>query len=189
VRSDTLALLVAAGLAAGCAELLPKAHTELNTRWHSFAEARTAIERIVPNRTTVAELRAEGIDPYVSANVQVLNYSDIVLRFPIGGSVAPERLDPGLRRCLEAGKACTGYSISVRDIRHDRVGDFWLDALNFRRVVESTGWSFNALILMVDDRVVYTLHGGQPAIHEIETMRQPLGPLQGWGDALPGLMR
>ena len=189
MRSGTLALFVAAGLLAGCADLLPKARSDLTGKWGSYDQARIAIERIVPYRTTLGDLRAEGIDPYTSANVQVLTYSDIVLRFPVGGSIAPERLDRGLRECLESGKACSGYSIAVHDIKRERIGDFWLDALNFRRIVEVSGWSFNALILAVDDRVVYTLHGGQPVVHEYETTKQPLGPLQGWGDMLPGLAR
>jgi hypothetical protein len=89
VRSGTLAVFVAAGLVAGCAELLPKAHSEL-TRWHGFAEVQTGIERIVP----------------------------------------PERLDRGLGECLESAKACTGCSIAVNDIRRERIGDLWLEALN-----------------------------------------------------------
>jgi hypothetical protein len=189
VRAGTVALLVAAGLLAGCAELLPKARTEVGTKWNSFEEARAAIERMVPYKTTIQDLRAEGIDPFASPNVQVLNYSDIVLRFPMGGSVAPERLDPGLRECLESGKACNGFLISVGDIKRDRVGNFWLDALNFHRTVQVSGWSFTALILVVNDRVVYTLHGGRPVVNETESTRQPLGPLQGWGDYVPGLLR
>ena len=30
---------------------------------------------------------------------------------------------------------------------------------------------------------------GQPMIREQEMTRQPLGPLQGWGEALPGIVR
>jgi hypothetical protein len=30
--------------------------------------------------------------------------------------------------------------------------------------------------------VVYAVYGGQPTIHEVEVERNPLGPLQGWGD-------
>jgi hypothetical protein len=56
-------------------------------------------------------------------------------------------------------------------------------------VVDVHGWSFHALILAVDGRVVYVLHGGEPIIKEQETNKQPLGPLQGWGDAIPGYLR
>jgi hypothetical protein len=58
------------------------------------------------------------------------------------------------------------------------------DTLGFKRVVETTGWQFNALILLVGDRVVYTLYGGQPNLHKQEVTRQPLGPVQNIGDAV-----
>lgn len=184
------AALAAACLAlAACAELLPKARTEVTSGWTSFEEAKATIARIVPYRTRAADLKAMGIDAYASANVRLLNYSDILLRFPLAGSPSLDRLDPGLRECLGAGNACEGFAISASDIRRDRTGDFWLDALNFRRTVDVTGWTFNALVLLVDGRVVYVIHGGQPRIREQETTRQPLGPLQGWGDMLPGAIR
>lgn len=49
------------------------------------------------------------------------------------------------------------------------------------RETDVTGSSFNALVLFVDDLVVYTLHGGQPRVHDKEVTKNPLGPLQGWG--------
>ena len=170
-------------LAAACSDLLPRVESEISSPWSSFEQARAAIEAIEPGRTNARELRAHGIDPYTSTNVQLLSYSDVLLRFPNAGSAG--ELDEGLRRCLRAGKACTGYSINARDTRRDRVGSFWQDALGFKRVVEVTGWTFNALVLLVDDRVVYTLYGGQPNLREQEVTRQPLGPVQNVGDALP----
>lgn len=184
-----LGCLAAAVALAGCAELLPKAETVVSNPWHSYEQAKAAIERIVPYQTTTLELKEGGFDPFVTQNVQLLNYSDIVLRFPISGSMPMDRLDRGLRECLEAGGKCTGYSVSVREVKHDRVGNFWLDALQFRRVVDITGWSFNAIVLAVDERVVYAIHGGQPALREKETNIQPLGIFQGWGDMLPGALR
>jgi hypothetical protein len=152
--------------------------------WHSFDEAKSAIERIEPNRTNTADLRASGIDPYEGPNVQLLSYSDILLRFPMGANFANGPVDRGLHECLGAGKSCTGYSISVREMKHDRTGSFWLDALGFKRVVDTTGWQFNALILLVGDRVVYTLYSGQPQVREHEVTRHPLGPIQNIGDAV-----
>lgn len=178
-------LIAAAGLLAGCAQLLPKSQTEVSSPWRSFDEAKSAIERIEPDKTTAGDLRALGIDPYTAPNIQLLSYSDILLRFPVSGTLAQERLDRGLRECLEAGKTCTGYAITARGTTRDRVGNFWQDALGFKRVVEISGWSFNALVLMVGDRVVYTLYGGQPMLREQEVTRKPLGPVQDWGNALP----
>jgi hypothetical protein len=183
--ASTAALLAACGWLAGCAALLPASESAVRSPWRTFDEARTAIERIDSERTTLAELRSAGIDPYASPNIQLLSYSDILLRFPLGGNAASGRLDRGLRECLEVGKACTGYSINVREVKRDHTGPFWLDALGFKRVVETTGWQFNALILMVGDRVVYTLYSGQPRLHEHEVTRHPLGPLQNFGESIP----
>lgn len=180
-----LTTLLAAGLAvAGCASLLPTSQAEVSSPWRSFEEARAAIDRIEPDRTTTADLRAAGIDPYVSRNVQLLSYSDVLLRFPLNAGSSNVQLDHGLRACLEAGKSCTGYALNVREVKKDHTGSFWQDTLGFKRVVETTGWQFNALILLVGDRVVYSLYGGQPNLHEQEVSRHPLGPVQSIGDAV-----
>jgi hypothetical protein len=183
VPSRAAACAVAAALLSGCAQLLPTSRTEVSSPWTGFEQARDAIESIAPDRTTTADLRRLGIDPYASPNVQLLTHSDIALRFPVGTRL--EHLDDGLRRCLEAGKACTGYYVNVREVRRDRVGGFWKDAFGFKRVVEVTGWTFNALVLLVGDRAVYTLYGGQPRLQEQEVTRQPLGPAQNFGESVP----
>lgn len=174
----------AAGVAA-CSTLLPNAQSQVASPWKSFEEAKGAIEAIAPGSTTVGELKGRGIDPYTSPNVQLLSYSDILLRFPMNGGRGSEGLDRGLRECLDAGKACSGYAISVQDIKRDRTGPFWPDALGFRRVTDVSGWTFNALILVIGERVVYTLYGGQPMVRQQEVSRQPLGPVQNLGDAIP----
>ena len=187
-RPAWAAMLAAAALAAGCSGLLPKSHAEVRSAWNSFDEAREAIERIAPGRSTSADLERAGIDPYASPNVQLLTFSDIALRFPL--NVLPAgAADAGLRECFAAGRGCTGYSINVREVKRDRVGPFWQDALGFRRVTDVTGWSFNALVLLVDDRVVYTLYGGQPNLREQEVTRQPLGPVQNFGDSVGNLVK
>lgn len=176
-------------LVAGCAALLPTSREQVVSPWGSFAEAEAAIEKIVPYETRRGDLGKLGISPHDNPNVTLLTYSDVALRFPIGNAVPADRLARGIRECLAAGDACTGLAIAVRQIRRDRKGNFWLDALNFRRETEVTGWSFNALLLLVDDLVVFKSHGGQPVIEERESSRQPLGPFQGWGETLPSLVR
>lgn len=183
------AVLAAAAALSACTALLPTGQEQVHSPWHNFAEARDAIDRIAPDKTTVAELQAVGIDPYVSPNVQLLSYSDILLRFPLTMSNGHDHLDPGLHRCLDSGKSCTGYAIAIRETHRDRTGNFWVDTFGFKRVTDVTGWSFNALILMVDGKVVYTLYSGQPQLREQEVTRQPLGPLQGIGDAAANLIK
>ncbi len=177
-RATIRAAAFAAAWLAGCAELLPSSQDVVHGKWDSFDEAKAAVESIEPHRTTLADLRASGLDPYENPNVELLNYSDILRRFPMAG--AHKQLDPGLRECLEAGKACTGYAIDIKWADQKRVGNFFLDFLSFRRETESTGWTFNALVLLVGDEVVYSLYGGKPSIAETSKTIEPLGPVQNW---------
>lgn len=181
-------LLLALAALSGCSGLLPRSDIATQQTWTDYDSAEAAIEKIVPMQSMRAELAADGIDPRTNAAVTILSFSDVVQRFGVAG-IKQEELDPGIRMCLTAGKACTGYSILVRRTDQKRIGNFWLDSFNFRRETDITGWSFNALVLFVDDQVVYTLHGGQPRVHEKEVTRNPLGPLQGWGQQVgPRLM-
>lgn len=179
-RSIVLCAL-AAGLA-GCTALLPKSQAETEAIWRSFDEARIAIEKIEAYKTTREDLRSVGIGTPGDPTITLLSHVDIAVRFPIGGVLREQDVDPGIRDCLRSGKACNAYLINLRRTNRDRIGNFWLDALRFRREVNITGWSFNALVIFVNDLAVYAVYGGQPAIHELEVERNPLGPLQGWGD-------
>jgi hypothetical protein len=178
------ATLLAGVALAGCTSLLPRADLATQQAWGNFEEARAAIEAIVPQKSTRAELSSAGIDPLQSASVTILGLPDVMQRFTIGTAVDGQQLDPGIRECLAAGNACTGYSIFVRRNDRKRIGNFWLDTFNFRRETDVTGWTFNALILFVGETVVYTVHGGQPRIHEKEVSRNPLGPLQSIGEGV-----
>lgn len=183
----TLRAALAAGLAialAGCQALLPSATSRTPFGWASYEDAARALEKIVPYKTRRPELQALGFDSMDNPAVTILNFADIAQRFPATAALSSDELDQGLRDCLKAGRRCTGYAINVRQVRRKRIGSFWLDTFNFRRQSETTGWSFNALIVLVDDVVVYALSGGQPAIREYETVRNPLGPLQSLGDAI-----
>jgi hypothetical protein len=179
------ALALALALAAnGCSSLLPDARDDTQVSWRTFDEARDAIEAIEPFRTTRAELAAAGIDPARNASVTLLGYPDIVQRFASGSAVLPQQLDPGVYMCLASGKSCTGYAIAVKRIRRERIGNFWADSFGFRRETLITGWTFTATVLFVGDQAVFAVHGGQPNMRDTQVTRNPLGPLQGWGDAI-----
>ncbi len=174
---------------AACQALLPESKVETPVEWNSFEQARDTVSAFKPFVTRRDEVASRGIDPYLNPAVSLLAYADIVQRFSAGNALRPEEYDPGIRRCLAAGERCSAYSIHARRIKRERIGNFWLDSLNFRREVETTGWSFSALVILVDDLVVYTTYSGQPSIRDYERTRNPLGPLQGWGDALPAVVR
>jgi hypothetical protein len=180
LRAFALTVLVA--LVASCSALLPKSKAETEAIFRSYDDARTAVEAIQPYKTTRADLKAAGIGTERDPTITYLSHVDIAVRFPIGGVLREDDVDPGIRDCLKAGKACNAYLINIRRTNRDRTGNFWLDAFRFKREVDVTGWTFNALIIFVNDTAVYAVYGGQPTIHESEVERNPLGPLQGWGD-------
>ena len=59
-----------------------------------------------------------------------------------------------------------------------------LDLLNFKRKTLSTGWQFDALLLINEGLVVYKIWGGTPNISELKNSKNPLGPLQGVSGAV-----
>ena len=171
----TLATL--ATLATGCSSLLPKSRSETEAPWKTFEEVKRTFDSIEPGRTTLQELKQLGYDPYVNPNVTVLNYSDVLSKYA-PNAVRDEYLEPGVRECLKTQTRCNAYALDHRQIRRDRVGNFFLDIINYERRTEITGWRFGAVIVVVDDRVVHKSWSGVPAIREVEENRNPLGPLQ-----------
>jgi hypothetical protein len=187
-RLPRVIVLALAVTLAGCSTLLPVASDATRVPWERFDDARTAIERLEPYRSHRDELLSDGFDPYQNPSVTILSWPDLLQRFANVHALKGSELDHGLQQCLLAGNRCSGLSINVRKIRRERKGNFWLDSLAFRREVSVTGWTFNALIVFVDDVVVYRVFGGQPKLEEFSITRNPLGPIQGWGDAIGASM-
>jgi hypothetical protein len=91
-------------------------------------------------------------------------------------------LEDSVRDCLAVKNACKGYEFIQISMNRKRYGSFLADFFNFVRKTHITGWRFNGVILINDERVVYKLVGGQPSIEEREEARNPLGPFQGSGE-------
>ena len=181
IRSACLLSLVL--LLVGCSSMLPRAHSE-SSPFTNFDEARQAIEGLVPMHSDVAAMTRLGITPVQQPNTLILTHADIVRRFVPSSLLKREDLDPGVLACLEARDACRGWEITAARIKKERTGNFWADFANFSRRSETTGWRFNALILLINDVVVYRAWGGQPRVNDIEVQTNPLGPLQDIGPTL-----
>lgn len=184
LRGARIAVVMSACLLSACASLLPQTDNVTATPWRSFEDAKAAYDKVVPYKTTKAELHDLGIDPYDDPNVSILSYADIIRRFSIT-SLDPNIVDPGLVSCIKWRDACFGYQIEAKKVNRDRTGSFLLDFLNFKRTTETTGWRFESLLILVQDRVVHKVWAGQPTINETEVVKNPLGPFQGSG---PGLV-
>lgn len=178
-----LLLILSLGLGlAGCSSLLPRGQSVVEGPWESYAEAQQAFDQIIAYRTTYADLKALKLDPHSYPNITILSYSDVLRRFVPSPSINADDLDTGVRDCITAKTVCRGLEIDQRSIKRKRLGNFWVDFLNFKRHTDVTGWRFNGVLLIKGDVVVYKLVGGQPIIHELEESRNPLGPLQGVGE-------
>lgn len=178
-----LACCVLAGLISGCSALLPHGESKVVSDWSTFDEAMAAFDAVVPYQTSEPDLEQLGFSPKRQANVQILNHADIAERFLLV-SLNGSQLPPGLRDCMDRGGDCYAYEVKRRITRDRRYGNFFADFLNFKRKSVTRGWEFNALIVLIEDTVVYKLWSGTPDIHEYRDKTNPLGPLQGVGPAL-----
>lgn len=172
-------------LAGGCASWLPEAHTD-TTPFKSYDQAQAALLALVPMQSTRADMERNGFFPGKHPNTTILTHADVVRRFVPGSLLRREDLDPGVVTCLEARDACSGLEILGTKIDRLRKGSFWADFFNFQRRTETTGWRFTALVLFVNDTVVYRSWSGQPRVNEVELTRNPLGPFQDIGPAAAG---
>jgi hypothetical protein len=168
----------------GCSSLLPHSKLQVLTPWHSYAEAEALYARVVPDKTTLTELHAYGLDPAKTANVAILSHDDLLRRIVAMASVDLNNLDPALRECVKAYQKCFAYELKQDYSERNRIGNFFLDFLTFKQVTDVTGWQFDAVIVISDDKVIYKLWSGKPMVHQLEDTRHPLGPLQGLGTAL-----
>jgi len=163
-----------------CSSLLPRARSATSA-FHEFEELSHAVDSLQPMQSKKADLVRLGIDPSSLPNTTILSYADIVQRFvPLVADGRPD-LDNGILACLRARDACRGWQLNASAISKVRTGSFFADFVNFRRRTETTGWRFNALILLADDVVVYRAWGGQPLVNDLDIQTNPLGPLQDIG--------
>lgn len=167
---------------AACSSLLPSSKTSNDLPWNSYAKAQEVFASIEPEHSTVADLRELGIDP-LTPNLTLLNHADVTRRLVASATVDIKLLPPLVLQCLAAHTECYAYEIEQKHLNKRRAGNFWLDFLTFERQIQVSGWQFNALFILQNDRVVYKLWSGKPNIEQLEEERNPLGPLQGLGSS------
>ena len=162
----------------GCRSLFTSGSNTVQSPWKNFAEARSSFDQIVPGQTTANELECLGFDPYYNSNVKILTYLDLLSRFLPNNSIQKSDLPKSVWDCLEKKEECQAYEVDLTVTRSKRYGNLFLDVLAFNRKTRETGWSFNALIVLNHDTVVYKLWSGEPNLERFETKKRPLGPLQ-----------
>lgn len=158
--------------------MLPSEVKRPRTPWQNFEEAQAAFDRIVPHKTTVADLKGLGFDPATTPNVKVLTYLDLINRFIPNNSITLKDLQPDVRACIESKDCCHAYELNLDIVSSQRYGNVCLDVFGFKKYTHVTGWRFNALIIVKDDVVAYKLRSGEPKIDRYERKKKPLGPFQ-----------
>ncbi len=165
-------------LATGCASLFPRTETTVISRWNSYGEVLTAFNQIVPGQTSTNELITLGFDPSTSANIQVLNYIDIINHFMPNPSITKADLPEAVRKCIENQTGSLAYQIDLNNVKTKRLGNLFLDMTNFKRITHTTGWKFSAFLLIQGDQVVYKISSGEPTVDSLDKRIRPLGPFQ-----------
>ena len=167
-----------------CSSLLPTESKATQTRWTSYEQAESEFASIKSGETTLRQLKVMGIDPATTPNIALLSHADLLRRLEAVAAFGEPALDPAMRVCVAARQKCYAYHLEQTLLKRNRVGNFWLDMLNFKRITDVTGWQFDALIIISNDLVVYKTWSGKQNIHEIESEHHPLGPLQGIGSSV-----
>jgi hypothetical protein len=183
-----LLIILAACTLGGCSTLLPSGSVDTPGGFDSFAHAQEALQRIEPLHTPSAELSRLGFDTAAGTNVTLIPYPDIVARLAPHPGVPLEKLDRGVRLCIEAQTACRGYVFHFGRQDRRRAGSFWLDFLNIRRTTHVTGWWFDALIVVTDGVVLFRNFAGQASTDKVEKQVNPLGPFQPAGESAGSLL-
>ncbi|WP_136515357.1 hypothetical protein [Geomonas edaphica] len=165
----------------GCSNLLPRTKAITESPWQEYEAAKASFDSIVVGKTTVEDLQKMGFDIKSSPNIRVLNYLDIAAMLQ---GLPAKDIDPGLQACLRAREDCRAYVFEPKRNYSKRVGNFWLDILNFKRKTHETGWRFKALVVFVNHHVAYKLSSGEPKIDQMTDQVNPLGPLQAPADMI-----
>jgi hypothetical protein len=169
----------------GCASLLPSSKTTVNSPWQDFDSAKLEYEKIMPEITTMDDLKKMSFNPYEIPNIRIMNVTEIIGVFLPNPSIKIEDLDPGIQKCIEKRQRCTAYRFEPGVIDNNRVGNFWADLFTFKRHTIVTGWEFRGLITIVDNVVTYRdPAGGRPLVKTEEVVNKPLGPLQEVGGVI-----
>jgi hypothetical protein len=181
---STLRLMAAATslLALQACTVLPSSSSVTASPWANYAEAKQAFDRI-DTSTTKEALVILGFDPAALANTKQLNYVDIVNLF--GSAFRLEDLPKGVKTCVEARETCNGYIIRSQNIKNKRDGNIPADLFGFRKQTSTSGWEFNATLVLVNNTVVYKLWNGTPNIESTNKESNPLGPMQSLDGIIP----
>lgn len=172
-----LSLALAVGTT-GCKSLFLSSEQATQSPWTNWDQVSLEFNKIVPQHTTVKQLRKLGFDPNVCPNIKIMPYVDIMPIFMPNPNIHLDDLPVGVRVYVEAKQNSEAYLVELENIHNKRHGNLVLDVFGFKRENHQSGWRFKGLILIKDNVVVYTLSSGEPEISTDDDKIRPLGPFQ-----------
>ncbi|MCF6775340.1 hypothetical protein L3V83_02010 [Thiotrichales bacterium 19X7-9] len=159
-----------------CSSLLPRTKDVTISKWENFDQLQTAYNQITPYKTTTKDLEVLGFSPYKANNIRIVNFLDVHKEFdPL---MTFNNLPLEVANCLKQENDCVGYYIDIEQLNSKRVGNAFLDVFNFKRITYTTGWDFQAKLILLNDLVIFKTISSLPAIEKLSTKVNPLGPLQ-----------
>ncbi len=179
---STLAIVLML-LTTGCQSLFISKRTSTECQWTNWDQVNIAFDSIVPNHTTVQDLKYMGFDPKVQPNIKIMPYVDVVPIFMPNPNIHLCDLPTGVQVYIEARQNNLAYCMELQNVLDKRHGNLALDVFGFKRLSHESGWRFKGLILIKNGVVVYTLSSGEPQISSDDDNFRPLGPFQDLSDS------
>ncbi len=91
-----------------CSSLLPGVKQSTQSPWMSFADAKLAFDKVIPDKTMEQDLKKLGFDPFQTPNVRMITYLEVIQQFVPNQSVQMDDLPKGIHECIKAQSACKG---------------------------------------------------------------------------------
>ncbi|MCF6765794.1 hypothetical protein L3V82_08405 [Thiotrichales bacterium 19S3-7] len=163
-------------MTSACSSLLPRSKEVTISKWQDFDQLQVAYDKIIPYKTTTEDLEKLGFSPYTANNIRIVNFLDVHKEFdPL---MTFNNLPLEVANCIKQENNCVGYYIDIEQLNSKRVGNAFLDVFNFKRITYTTGWDFNAKLILLNNLVIFKTISSLPAIEKLKTQVNPLGPLQ-----------
>src|ERR1700722_2252999 len=118
-------------LTTGCQSMFSSKQTATMTQWTNWDEVTVAFNNITPNHTTIKDLRAMGFDPYVTPNIKIMPYVDIMPLFMPNPNIHMDDLPVSVLVYVEAKQDSLAYLVELENVKDKRHGNLFLDIFGF----------------------------------------------------------
>lgn len=176
-----IALLMLGGCASMNAKLLPSKVATTTHLCKSYAEAKTIYDSLEPYKTTLADLEKTCFNPN-QPNTNILSPRLIQQMFLSSPAVKFENLPEGIQECLKEFVSCKGFDSPLKDVLDKAVGNVVTRAFRFKRDNLATGPDISFQFFFLGTMMVHKDYFGTPNVNRISKERNPLGPIQEFGD-------